>query len=716
MNKLKEALSSAPVLRLPDLNQTFVVHTDASNFAIGAVLQQDFGKGLQPIAYESRKLNNTEQRYSTYERELLSIAHACLTWKHYLGGKHFTVRTDHHSLRYLFTQNKFTGRAFRYMEQLQEFDFDIEHIPGWKNLVADALSRRDEEINERPLRKDKRKEGPEFNSLVRITIRNSDVIKNQIRLGNQGDSFFNQVKAAAVDRGSGETSIEMYNREFKIDTGLMYVRATGIRGTDHGESDWLVYVPDVKRIRCKILEELHDVPTAGHLGYQKTVEAVKRAFWWRGLTADVKDYVMSCQTCQEAKYSKRPPGGLLQPLEIPTAKWRDISVDFIVELPKTTREHDAIMTVVDRATKMTHIVPTMTDITAPDAADLFKDFVWKYHGIPRTIVSDRDPKFISLFWRRLMRLLGTRLRFSTAYHPQTDGQSEKMNDLIEQTLRAYTSFRANDWDQRLTTVEYAINNSVNASTGYTPFFLNYGYHPDSPLDIILDRKETKLQTVNEWVSKMEEDFKEAQEILKSAQETQKKFADRRLRQEEFNVGDRVMLSTGKRKQAYLRGPGVHPDNKFRPRYVGPFQIDGRISQNAYLLRLPASWDAHPVFHISRLKKWNEGERIRKNVPATHPKPVKRTQDIYKVDRILDTRISRGQRQYLIKWEGYQYHDATWEPVRNLQGCEGLLTEFWSRRGGNPDPAPSRPQPSTSSPPASSRPEPRRSSRRHHRGR
>ena len=401
MTKLKRALCTAPVLLLPDLAKPFVVHTDASNFALGGVLQQDDGKGLQPIAYESRKLSNTERCYSAYERELLAVLHACNTWRHYLCGKHFTIKTDHPSLRYMFSQQKFTGRIFKWMEQLQQYDFKIEHIPGWKNLVADALSRRDDEASRRPTRQ------PGVKHLcIGIThLRDADTLRNQIKYGYSRDDLYKAVKALLTLSAASQncTEVTKFKRKFKLDGDLMYTKREG-----DDQAVWVVYIPNSKAVKGKILEELHDSQTAGHLGYQKTVQAVNRGFWWQGITEDIKDYVFSCQKCQEMKSAKQSPPGLLQPLPIPNGKWRDISMDFIVELPKSSMGNDAIMNIVDRATKMTHLVATRTDISAPKVAELFRDNVWRLHGVPRSIVSDRDARFVSIFWRSLMTLMGTK--------------------------------------------------------------------------------------------------------------------------------------------------------------------------------------------------------------------------------------------------------------------------------------------------------------------
>ena len=218
-----------------------------------------------------------------------------------------------------------------------------------------------------------------------------------------------------------------------------------------------------------------------------------------------------------------------------------------------------------------------------------------------------------------------------------------MNDLVEQILRSYMVFRPEDWDKRLTIAKCAINNSVNVSTRYTPFYFNYGYHLDSLLDIVVGVKENKNQSVSEWIQQMEDDFSNAMDSLSSAQERQKKYADEHRREQEFNEGDKVMLSIGKGKKAFLTGPGIQPDAKFRQKFVGPFIIQSKVSRNAYMLELPRPWAAHPVFHISRLKAWQGGSRVRQNILATHQRAIRPSEDVYEVQKIFDTRLNHGKR-------------------------------------------------------------------------
>mgnify|MGYP000480071671 FL=1 len=198
---------------------------------------------------------------------------------------------------------------------------------------------------------------------------------------------------------------------------------------------WRLVVPDIPDVKKKIMEEVHAVPYSGHVGYQKTLKKIQQNFYWPDHTLDIREFVLSCPVCQAEKNVHREPAGLLQPLQLPDQKWADVSLDFIMGLPKSDSGRDGILTVVDRATKMVHLIPVYQTITAAETARVYWEHVGKLHGIPRSVVSDRDPRFVSRFWQEFWRLLGTKLRMSTAHHPQTDGQTEAMNRVIEMALR-----------------------------------------------------------------------------------------------------------------------------------------------------------------------------------------------------------------------------------------------------------------------------------------
>ena len=250
-----------------------------------------------------------------------------------------------------------------------------------------------------------------------------------------------------------------------------------------GKGRLQLYLP-IGEIRDFILNECHDSRYAGHLGMKKTEELVQRDFFWPTLHQDVTSYVQTCEECQRNKASNQRSAGLLQPLEVPSQRWERVSMDFITHLPRTRSGYDSLLVIMDYITKMMILRPTHSTATAVDTARLFMDAVVRLHGVPRVIVSDRDTRFTSNFWKEICRLMGTSLAMSSGFHPQTDGQTERANRSIEEMMRAYVGRRQNDWDERLGMMEYAYNNAVHSSSGYTPFYLCYGRHPLSPVQLL----------------------------------------------------------------------------------------------------------------------------------------------------------------------------------------------------------------------------------------
>jgi hypothetical protein len=233
--------------------------------------------------------------------------------------------------------------------------------------------------------------------------------------------------------------------------------------------------------RVRVLEEAHDSPYSGHFGKHKVLHQINQNFWWPGWRKDVESYVFGCLVCLRNKAQTVKKVGLLQPLSIPSFKWESVSMDFITQLPVTKTGYDAIAVFVDRLTKMVHFAPTYTDCSARDVARLINDTVFKHHGLPSELISDRDPRFTSEFWTELTRLLGTKLKMSTAFHPQTDGQTERSNGVLEDYLRHYISPSQDDWDEWLPQAEFSVNNAWQESIKNTLFMLNFGQQPRTPL-------------------------------------------------------------------------------------------------------------------------------------------------------------------------------------------------------------------------------------------
>ncbi|CAI7883867.1 unnamed protein product [Closterium sp. NIES-54] len=376
MEQLKTALTSAPVLILPDPEKDYVIEADASDQAIGAVLMQDQGKGLQPIAYLSKKLHGAELNYPIHDKEALAIITAFKTWRCYLEGRKTTVYTDHCSLKYLKTQPTLSGRQVRWIDFLEtHFDYDIMYKLGHKNK-ANALSR------------------PGHVAAIQI-------------------------------EGMNPLLKGLFTHGYTIDPEIPLAEKKKLLQWDHDvtlrKGSTKIWVPNYPPLRQLLLEEFHDVLYAGHFGSNKTLAGIAKVYYWPHMANDVQKFVTSCDTCQRMKSSKQKKAGLLQPLPVPEQPWQVVSLDFITGLPPTNAGHDAILVVIDKFSKMGHFIPTHTTARMEETAQLFLKHIISQHGIPTTLISDRDPNFTSKFWKELMSLMGTRLAMSSAYHPQTDG-------------------------------------------------------------------------------------------------------------------------------------------------------------------------------------------------------------------------------------------------------------------------------------------------------
>jgi RNase H-like domain found in reverse transcriptase/Reverse transcriptase (RNA-dependent DNA polymerase)/Integrase zinc binding domain/Chromo (CHRromatin Organisation MOdifier) domain/Retroviral aspartyl protease len=621
--RLKSAITSAPVLILPDPTKPFIITTDASQYAIGAVLSQDQGNGPQPVAFISRKLSAAEQNYPVHEQELLALIYALKQWRHYLiGAPRSQAWTDHNSLKYFTSQPKLNPRQTRWSEILQEYNVHIDYLPGKTNVVADALSRR-----------------PDHVGAISMVTSTKDF------LSTVKSSYGNDTESAAM-----LTKAQSGKSGLKVKNGLIYKLENNLER---------LYIPMDMDLRQTLLCEHHDSALSGHLGIDKTYEKLARNFFWPNLEADVKDYVRSCPSCISSKSSNQRPPGLLQPLPIPTKPWEEISMDLITHLPKTTAGHDAIAVFVDRLTKMIHAVPTVTSISAPKLAELYFQHIFKHHGLSQRIISDRDPRFTSHFWRSVFKLLDTKLAMSTAYHPQTDGQTERANRTLEDMLRAFTSERQNDWDTCLPAAEFAYNNSVNQSTRETPFFLNHGYHPTTP--ITLHVPPSNSEAARDFVASIQSALESAKARLQEAQQRQAYYANQKRRELTYNVGDEVMLSTSN----FQAEPGK--TKKLQPKWCGPFRISTKISDTAYELKLPSTMEIYPVFHVSQLKPYKKSEKFQHPQPVRPPPIYKNT---YVFERILDKKMEKDQRgrlipKYLVQWQGYPIWEATWEPASSM---------------------------------------------------
>jgi len=354
-----------------------------------------------------------------------------------------------------------------------------------------------------------------------------------------------------------------------------------------------VYVPKDEKLRAEIIRLYHDMPIGGHGGQWKTVELVTRNFWWSGVTKEVKRYVEGCDTCQQNKNRTEQPAGKLMPNSIPEKPWTHISADFITKLP-LAQGYDLILVVVDKLTKMVHFIPTTEKTLAEGLARLFRDNVWKLHSLPESIISDRGPQFAAGLMRELNEMLGIKSKLSTVFHPQTDRQTERTNQELEQYLRMFIDHRQEQWPEWLGTAEFAYNNKAHSSTRTSPFKANYGQDPRMGFE---GRKKGKYAGAEKFVEKMKEIQEEAKVALRKAQKDMRKYTDKkRSDADKYKVGDLVMLSTKDLKYQMVR----RRTEKLTERFVSSYRVKEIISSNAVKLELPSTVKIHPVVNVSRV--------------------------------------------------------------------------------------------------------------------
>ncbi|KAL0378532.1 UNVERIFIED_CONTAM: Transposon Tf2-11 polyprotein [Sesamum radiatum] len=378
---------------------------------------------------------------------------------------------------------------------------------------------------------------------------------------------------------------------------------------------------------------------------------------------DVAEFVAKCMTCQQVKAEHQAPAGKLRPLSIPEWKWEKITMDFVVGLPRTLRKHDAIWVIVDRLTKSAHFLPIRLGDSLDKLAELYVSEIVRLHGVPVSIVSDRDPRFTSHFWKSLQKALGTRLHFSTAFHPQTDGQSERTIQTLEDMMRACTMEFKGNWDDHLPLMEFAYNNSFHSSIGMAPYEALYGRRCRSPVcwDIEGLRQVEGPELVQETVEKI----KIVKKCLKAAQDRQKSYADKHRREMEYEIGDKVFLKVSPWKGILRFGR----QGKLSPRYIGPYEIIERIGPLAYRLALPSELSQiHDVFHVSMLRRYRSDPSHVLREPE-----IEISEELTYVEEpteILDRSVRKLRNKEIpmvkVKWSHHSPREATWEVEEHMR--------------------------------------------------
>jgi RNase H-like domain found in reverse transcriptase/Reverse transcriptase (RNA-dependent DNA polymerase)/Integrase zinc binding domain/Chromo (CHRromatin Organisation MOdifier) domain/Integrase core domain len=430
-----------------------------------------------------------------------------------------------------------------------------------------------------------------------------------------------------------------------------------------------ILVPNQRSLVHEILRLHHDEPSAGHWRFQKTLELLQRKFKWEGMRQDVEEYVQTCPVCQGNAASSHKPYGQLDALPQPSRPWKEISMDFITQLPLSRvgmEEYNAILTVVDRYTKMAIFLPVQDTIDAAEMAELLHKEVELRYGCPSGIVSDRDPKITSKFWAEICHYSFIKRKMSTAFHPQTDGQTEILNRVVEGYLRAFTSLEQMNWAKLLPTAAFAYNNSMNHTLRMSPFKALYGFDPEFHVDIADDVPKGEIPAAKDRIQKLHELRRDLREQFIKAQERQIKYYNERHTPKTFKRGSLVKLST---RNLRLR------DKKLQPRFIGPFRITEVIGSQAYRLALPQQYSRlHDVFPIQLLEEYYPRDQ---QEPMPMPE-LEDDPDEYEVEEIRDKRMIKGKNHYLIKWTGWPSEYNQWVPEDDMNAPK-LIQDFEKTR-------------------------------------
>jgi hypothetical protein len=556
--ELKTRVTTELVLAHPILTDPFELEVDASGFAMGAVLlQKKEDSKKHPIAYYSKTLSAAERNYDVYNLELLTIVNALDHWRPYLAGSphKIIIYSDHQNLLYWKERHKISRRVAREVLMLSEYNFEIRHIKGIANRRADALSRRPDYD-----------QGQDDNQDVtvlpeQVFVRAMEVLPNHLL--------------------QDESTLKPWANphQLKIHQGIWY--KDGRR----------VVTGDIEA-KCHLIQSHHDPPVYGHPGISKTIQLIERLYWWPQMQTDITEYVKECADCQHHKVNTRPTKAPLQPIypKPEALPFETIALDFIVKLP-ISQGFDSILTITNQGcTKAAIFILCNEDIMAEETAALYIKHVFAHFGLPTKVISDRDPCFMSKFMQAACKVMGIKHAPSTAYHPRTDGQSERSNQWLETAIRFITNKKQKKWAPYLPIMQFAHNNWPSDTTRKSPFFLLMGFNPRA--DWI--HATSPIPRVTLRLGQLKEVRDQARRHMIKAQQSWVKHHDT----PKYKEGDQV----------WLEGKNLHinqPTAKLAPRRHGPFKIVRVMSAVNYRLELPTQWSIHPMFHIDLLTPYRK---------------------------------------------------------------------------------------------------------------
>lgn len=576
---LKTALVTAPILQQNDETKPYVLRTDASAYALGAVLLQGEGAEEHPIEYASRLLNATERNYSTTEREALAVVWALDKFRGYVEGTKITIQTDHQPLRWLLSLKAPTGRLARWALSIQNYDLHIEYLPGKRNVVADTLSRP-------PCDHSSSAECDVCSVFVEIPRRTAQDIRAEQLKDPEVTKIIRCFESPDCSSISTWT-----DRGYLMANGVLY------RYVDEESEEAQLVVPAHERER--ILREYHDDPTAAHYGAERTLRRIARRYYFTGMRRYISEYVKNCPDCQRYKASTQKPAGLLQ-TPVYAQRFETLSIDLFGPLPESKDGKRWILIIEDISTKFVELF-ALERATAEECACTLVDEVCLRYGLPRKIISDNGVQFVSSVMQKVCYVLGIKQSFIPLYHAAANMVERKNRDL-KPRLALLVKGDHTSWPNKLPKIRFAMNTAWCETTGYTASYLTFGRELRTLDDVQNDIREVVcsenfVPQITPYLQGMASVWKEARTINEKHQDRQKPYADAHRRLvKPFEVGDRIWVTTHT-----LSNSAKGVTSKFNPKRDGPYMILRQVSATSYEIANPAD-PGTPlgVYHVSAL--------------------------------------------------------------------------------------------------------------------
>lgn len=669
-DELKRRLLSAPILTHFQHDRETCVETDASDGVCAGCLLQKVDGEWHPVAFFSETMHGAEMNYAIHDKELLAVVKALTIWRAELTSvESFRVLTDHEALKYFGTKRLLNSRQASWAQLLSQYRFEITYRPGKENVLADALSRKQEDLTTQKAKKEAQREIQIFGLLRndsgtevaeisplpapdRSELRGYTLIDHILRANQTAESLATWRQSAANADGP-----------FKLTEERILTR----------EGKLVVPTEDPALVTA-LIDECHSRAPQAHPGRDKTRRLVSERYWWHGLGRDVDRFVANCMDCCASKVPRQKPQGLLRTIPPPLQSWKSLVVDFC-KLPEDNDGYNNVFVMIDRLSKTAWSTPCRDTATAADTAKMYYDGPFRIFGLPEVVTSDRGPQFIADFTDEMSKILGIKWKLASSGHSQTAGQVEIMNQYLEQRLRPFVNHYQRNWSRVLPAMDHAQNSLPHSSTDCEPHEVLFGFRMPTHFDwekrttlkeLPVQRERLARADAQEMADTIRQWVAHARKTIEKSQQAQTEYANRSRREGDFAVGDQVFIV----KRTYQTDrPSVKLDYPMTRQHYKVLEV----WDNNCKLETPDDWKGTSVFHMDRLRKY-PNDPLPGQGSENPGSEIVDGEEEWEVEKVVTSRVHYGKLQYQVEWRGWD-PDPVWYPASNFKNSAKLLQAF-----------------------------------------